>query len=98
EPRARERDRRADAAHQRREVMRHALHACVAALALAAFASSAFAQNYPTKPVRVVVPFAPAGTSDFIARVLGKKLGEELSQTFVVDNRGGAGGTIGADI
>ena len=56
------------------------------------------AQAYPSKPVRLVVPFSPGGTSDFIARYLGKKLGEELGQTFIIDNRAGAGGTLGTDI
>src|SRR3954462_8583565 len=67
-------------------------------LGCAALPSVALAQGYPTHPVRVVVPFAPSGTTDFIARVLGKKLGEDLGQSFIIDNRGGAGGTIGADI
>jgi tripartite-type tricarboxylate transporter receptor subunit TctC len=64
-----------------------------AGLSLAALAH---AQKYPERPIRMIIPFAPGGTSDLMGRVVGAKLGEALGQTVVVDNRGGAGGTIGA--
>ncbi|HSI57758.1 MAG TPA: tripartite tricarboxylate transporter substrate binding protein [Ideonella sp.] len=72
------------------------------ALALAGFAGlcgalsggPAHAADYPTKPVTVLAPFAAGGTVDIVARIIGQKLSQDLGQSFLVDNRGGAGGTI----
>lgn len=70
-----------------------------AALAAAIPFSSALAQaNYPTQAIKLIAPFAPGGTVDILSRTLADQLGRELGQAVIVDNRGGAGGTVGADI
>jgi tripartite-type tricarboxylate transporter receptor subunit TctC len=76
----------------------HALAAAAFALAALAAAAPAPAQNYPTKPIRIVVPFPPGGFSDVFGRVLAGKFNESWGQPVLVDNRPGAGGNIGADI
>jgi tripartite-type tricarboxylate transporter receptor subunit TctC len=68
----------------------------VALAACPGFAAGAAAQNYPVKPIRLVVPFAPGGPADVIGRIIGQQLDMILGQSIVIENRGGAGGTIGA--
>jgi tripartite-type tricarboxylate transporter receptor subunit TctC len=66
-------------------------------LAVLAVAAPAQAQSYPDKPIKLVVPFAPAGATDVLARIVGQKLSELEKQPVIVDNRAGAGGNIGSD-
>ncbi|OGA52364.1 MAG: hypothetical protein A3F74_08080 [Betaproteobacteria bacterium RIFCSPLOWO2_12_FULL_62_58] len=71
---------------------------CLAAVLLAIASSAAVAQAYPVKPVRMVVPFPAGGATDIVGRLIAQKLSESWGQQVIVDNRGGAGGTIGSDI
>ncbi len=69
--------------------------------AIAAFAfcmSVAQAQTYPNKPIKIVVPFPPGGTTDIVARMVAQRMSESMGQPITVENRGGAGGSIGADV
>src|SRR5882672_6030062 len=70
----------------------------VAAQAEAQTHSTSSGQTWPSKPVRIVVPFAPGGTADTLGRLVAQKLGETFKESFVVENRGGAGGVIGSEL
>src|ERR687885_728316 len=60
-----------------------------------ALSTAVAAQDYPTKPVRLIIPFPPGGSNDIVGRLVATQLGERLGQSVIVDNRGGGGGTIG---
>ena len=80
-----------------KSAIKRAAQAGVIALAASAAVAPAYSQQYPVKAVRVIVPGAPGGGSDLIARQLSNRLSEYLGQPFVVDNRSGAGGLIGME-
>src|SRR5262245_35016409 len=69
----------------------------IAAVLLALVAGEATAQNYPDHPIRFIVPFAPGGGADILARILGDPLSKRLGQPVVIENKPGAGATLGAD-
>ncbi len=79
---------------QRKHFLRAALGAAALAVAAGAVAQP---QTYPNKPVRMVIPFPPGGTLDAVGRMLAQKLGEQMGQSFVVDNKPGGSGVIGGD-
>jgi len=78
----------------RRGILALSLVTCTLPLGIA----DAYAQQYPTRPIRFIVPFAPGGGTDVLARLLAQRLGESFGQPVIVDNRPGAGGVIGADL
>jgi len=79
-------------------MLRHVAPALAALAALLASGIAAAAQDFPVRPVRMVVPFPPGAASDFLARTLGQRLGETWGQQIVIDNRPGAGGLIGGTV
>lgn len=78
--------------------LKKSLYALLTAGLLAMLPGHASAQGYPNKPIRIVIPFAPAGPADMIGRLTGQKLSEILGQPVIIDNRGGAGGNLGAAV
>jgi tripartite-type tricarboxylate transporter receptor subunit TctC len=81
---------------------KHRIRAAFAVAGLAAIAAlvpaSVLAQAFPSKSIRIVVPFPAGGTTDIVARIVGQRMSESMGQPVVIDNRGGAGGAIGADV
>ena len=81
---------------ERSAVIARRLFLCAIAALGCALSEAASAQSYPAKPIRIIVAFAPGGPADVMARLVGQKLTATLGQNIVIDNRPGAGGTIGA--
>jgi tripartite-type tricarboxylate transporter receptor subunit TctC len=78
--------------------MRRVTVTVMAACASVLLACGALAQQYPNKPIRLLLPFPPGAPSDLVGRTIGQKLGEQMGQSFIADNRTGAGGTLGLAI
>src|SRR5262249_11158653 len=76
---------------------RQFLHLAAGTVALPAVSALVWAQAYPTRPVRIIVPFAAGGTTDIISRLIGQWLSERLGQQFVIENRPGASANLGAE-
>src|SRR5215831_8164875 len=92
-PAPRRNERRLVTQHPRRRI----LSLAAGAAALPALSRISWAQAYPSRPVRLIVPFGSAGATDITARLMGQRLSERLGQPFIVENRPGAGGNIGTE-
>ena len=77
---------------------RQFLHLAASAAALPAVSRIAWAQTYPTRPVRIIAPTAPGGAPDILARLIGPWLSERLGQQFIIENRPGSGNNIGTEV
>ncbi len=86
------------AATDRRQVLRNLLSAALAATALAAAGPALAADNWPSKPIKIIVPYTPGGSTDIVTRIVMEKLGPRLNQTIVVENRPGANSSLGSAI
>ena len=82
----------------RREAVVRAFVAAAALVVAAAYAAGLSAQEYPSRPIKVVVPYPPGGGTDVVARIVTQKMATVLDATIVVDNRAGAGGNIGTEV
>ncbi len=71
---------------------------CLASLAVSLFSLAALAQPYPSRPVKIIVPFGPGGTADALGRLVAQKLADQMKESFVVENKGGAGGVVGSEL
>ena len=80
-----------------RHIVRNVCRVALLSFVLVSTATAALAQAYPNKPIKLIVPFAPGGFTDVVARILGQKLSVSLGQPFVIENKAGAGSTIGTD-
>ena len=80
-----------------RHIVRNVCRVALLSFVLGGAATAALAQAYPNKPIKLIVPFAPGGFTDVVARILGQKLSVSLGQPFVIENKAGAGSTIGTD-
>ena len=78
--------------------MSHALSLVLWILGILFTTDAALSQTYPSKPVRVVIVFPPGGSNDVVGRIVFQKVSEQLAQQFIIDNRGGAAGTIGSEV
>src|SRR5688572_7941275 len=78
--------------------VRSGARAAALGVALAAFTGGAFAQNYPARPVQVIVPYSAGGSIDIITRAVAQALSKDMGQNFVVENRPGASGMIGTEL